>query len=77
MAVLTTIVTFLTVFLIHATQNRDTLALQLKRDELILATEAAGNHIAGIDETSDEDIKKATSVMCDSGSRDGRRHRTK
>ena len=34
----TTIVTFLMVFLIQATQNRDTLALQLKLDELILAT---------------------------------------
>src|ERR1700757_5301914 len=33
----TTIVTFLMVFLIQATQNRDTLALQLKLDELILA----------------------------------------
>jgi hypothetical protein len=42
----TTIVTFLMVFLIQATQNRDTLALQLKLDELILATRNARNHIA-------------------------------
>src|ERR1700744_2281705 len=42
----TTIVTFLMVFLIQATQNRDTLALQLKLDELIVATKCARNQIA-------------------------------
>jgi Low affinity iron permease len=55
----TTIVTFLMVFLIQATQNRDTLALQLKLDDLILATKNASNHIVGIEEASDEEIKKA------------------
>ena len=55
----TTIVTFLMVFLIQATQNRDTLALQLKLDELILATRNARNDIAGIEEASDEEIEKA------------------
>jgi Low affinity iron permease len=48
---------FLTV--IQATQNRNTLALQLKLDELILATRNANNHIAGIEEASDEEIEKA------------------
>lgn len=55
----TTIVTFLMVFLIQATQNRDTLALQLKLDELILATKDARNHIAGIEEAPDQEIEKA------------------
>ena len=55
----TTIVTFLMVFLIQATQNRDTLALQLKLDELILATKNARNDIAGIEEEADEQIEKA------------------
>ena len=55
----TTIVTFLMVFLIQATQNRDTLALQLKLDELIRATKNASNQIAGIEEASDEEIEKA------------------
>lgn len=54
----TTIVTFLMVFLIQATQNRDTLALQLKLDELILATKNARNHIAGIEEAPDEQIEQ-------------------
>jgi len=47
------------VFLIQATQNRDTLALQLKLDELILATKNANNRIAGIEEASDEELEKA------------------
>jgi low affinity Fe/Cu permease len=55
----TTIVTFLMVFLIQATQNRDTLALQLKLDELIMATKNARNHIARIEDASDEEIGKA------------------
>src|SRR5579872_5798544 len=55
----TTIVTFLMVFLIQATQNRDTLALQLKLDELILATKNASNRIAGIEEASDEKLEEA------------------
>ena len=59
----TTIVTFLMVFLIQATQNRDTLALQLKLDELIMATKNARNHIAGIEDGSDEEIGKAKVEM--------------
>jgi low affinity Fe/Cu permease len=55
----TTIVTFLMVFLIQATQNRDTLALQLKLDELILATKDARNQIAGIEEAPDDEIESA------------------
>ena len=55
----TTIVTFLMVFLIQATQNRDTLALRLKLDELILATKSASNHIAGIEQASDEELERA------------------
>ena len=43
----------------RATQNRYTLALQLKLDELILAIRNARNHIAGIEEASDGEIEKA------------------
>ncbi len=55
----TTIVTFLMVFLIQATQNRDTLALQIKLDELILATKGASNHLAAIEEESEEILETA------------------
>lgn len=45
----TTIVTFLTVFLIQATQNRDTAAVQLKLDELIRASGRARDAFVGIE----------------------------
>jgi low affinity Fe/Cu permease len=48
----TTIITFLMVFLIQNTQTRDTLALQLKLDELIIATKGARNSIASIEDAA-------------------------
>ena len=45
----TTIVTFLMVFLIQATQNRDTLALQIKLSELILALDGGRNELAAVE----------------------------
>lgn len=59
----TTIVTFLMVFLIQATQNRDTTALQLKLDELIIATKAARNVVAGIEEAADHVLEAAKVEM--------------
>jgi low affinity Fe/Cu permease len=53
----TTIITFLMVFLIQNTQNRDTEALRLKLDELILATEAARNEFVDIDDLDDEQLE--------------------
>jgi low affinity Fe/Cu permease len=55
----TTIVTFLMVFLIQNTQNRDTKALQVKLSELILSLEAANNRIASIEDASPEDLDAA------------------
>jgi low affinity Fe/Cu permease len=54
----TTIVTFLMVFLIQNTQTRDTTALQLKLDELIVATRGAHNTVAGIEEASDKELSE-------------------
>jgi low affinity Fe/Cu permease len=53
----TTIVTFLMVFLIQATQNRDTAAIQLKLDELIMATRKARDHLAAAEDLSDEELE--------------------
>jgi low affinity Fe/Cu permease len=54
----TTIITFLMVFLIQNTQNRDAKALHLKLDELIKATEGARNHMIDLDKLSDEQLKR-------------------
>jgi low affinity Fe/Cu permease len=53
----TTIVTFLMVFLIQATQNRDTLALQIKLSELILALEGARNELAAVEQASNSKLE--------------------
>jgi low affinity Fe/Cu permease len=52
----TTIVTFLAVFLLQHTQNRDTLAIQIKLDELIRAS-AASNAVIKIDELSEAQLR--------------------
>ena len=54
----TTIVTFLMVFLIQNTQNRDTMALQLKLSELILAMNEAENRFASAEDLSDDELEE-------------------
>ncbi len=52
----TTIITFLMVFLIQNTQNRDTEALQIKLDELIRSMENAHNALLDLEELDDEEL---------------------
>jgi low affinity Fe/Cu permease len=58
----TTIVTFLMVFLIQNTQNRDNAALQAKLDELIRVT-SAHNHFIGIERLTDKELEQILDEM--------------
>jgi low affinity Fe/Cu permease len=52
----TTIVTFLMVFLIQNTQNRDILTVQIKLSELVLAMKGAENRFAALEDLTDEEL---------------------
>lgn len=54
----TTIVTFLMVFLIQATQNRDTAAMHLKLDEIIRALDGAQNALMELEEADEETVQR-------------------
>jgi low affinity Fe/Cu permease len=54
----TTVITFLMVFLIQNTQNRDAKAVHLKLDELIRAIKNARNELVDLEDLSDEELKK-------------------
>jgi len=72
----TTIVTFLIVFLIQNTQNRDARAINLKLDELIHAIDKAHNNMIDIEHLSDAELDKLAakyeSVRSESRRRQGR-----
>jgi low affinity Fe/Cu permease len=53
----TTIVTFLMVFLIQRSQNKDALAVQLKLDEIVAALEGASNRLISVEDLSEDDLK--------------------
>lgn len=53
----TTVVTFLMVFLIQRSQNKDSLAIQLKLNELVAAIEGASNRLIDVEDLSEEELK--------------------
>jgi len=73
----TTIVTFLMVFLIQNSQNRDAAAMQAKLDELIRASDVARNQFIGIEHLTEsqlERIRAALEKECDPGDDDAASH---
>lgn len=59
----TTIITFLMVFLIQNTQNRDSAAIHLKLDELLRSTENATNSLIDSEHLSDQDLENLRAVF--------------
>ena len=59
----TTIVTFLMVFLLQNTQNRDTAAIQLKLDELIRANQNARNMMLCLEDLSEDELRKVKATF--------------
>jgi low affinity Fe/Cu permease len=52
----TTTMTFLMVFLIQRAQNKDSLAIQLKLNEIVAALEGASNHLINVEDLGEEDV---------------------
>ena len=57
LSTVTTIITFLMVFVIQKAQNKDSLAIQLKLDELIAANQFASNRLVNVEEITEEEMK--------------------
>jgi low affinity Fe/Cu permease len=54
----TTIITFIMVFLIQQSQNKDSVALHLKLNELLASHRSADNHLIGIEDASEEELRR-------------------
>ncbi len=60
----TTIITFLMVFLIQKTQNKDALAIQIKLNELVASTENASNRIVDAEDLSEDELSDLHEYYC-------------
>jgi low affinity Fe/Cu permease len=68
----TTIVTFLMVFLIQQSQNKDSVALHLKMDELIVANRDASNKMVGVEDLDEDDLRQLAAHYTKLAARVGR-----
>ena len=58
----TTIVTFLMVFMIQQSQNKDSIALHLKLNELLAASKQASNRMIGIEDLDEQDLREVAAL---------------
>ena len=70
----TTVLTFLAVFLIQNTQNRDAKAIHLKLDELIKGVEGARTHLVDLENLSDEELDELQKEFTRIRNRETRNH---
>lgn len=61
----TTIITFLMVFILQNTQNRDGKALQAKLDELILTSKAAENRFVGVERLEEHELRRLSQALAE------------
>lgn len=61
----TTIVTFLMVFLIQRQQNKDSLTMQLKLNELVAAARGASNRLINVEDLTEEEVKELHQRYCE------------
>jgi len=63
----TSVITFLMVFIIQQSQNKDTMALQLKLNELIAANSKASNRLIDVEDLTDEELQRLKKFYCELG----------
>jgi low affinity Fe/Cu permease len=63
----TSVITFLMVFIIQQSQNKDTMALQLKLNELIAANNKASNRLIDVEDLNDDELKRLKKFYCELG----------
>lgn len=63
----TSVITFLMVFIIQQSQNKDTMALQLKLNELIAANHKASNRLIDIEDLTDDELHRLKRFYCELG----------
>lgn len=73
----TTIITFLMVFIIQNSQNRDTAAMQIKLDELIIRLEGAREELLDLEELDEKDLSTIRQDFCERASKARKNRRRK
>lgn len=63
----TSVITFLMVFIIQQSQNKDTMALQLKLNELIAGSSKASNRLIDVEDLTDKELKRLKKFYCELG----------